>query len=142
MDLKMTSPNGATYGFISMEYSILSPEMSSILKENDVKQKDIEKYLDLMYPHFLSGFARSFDNFNQVEEPDYVKYQVDGHKTGSAVFGFTLKEQNLAGLMVWTLIGGNQFWFMYAANADNFDQGLPTAEKVLESIKILPKQVS
>ena len=84
----------------------------------------------------------TFDNFNQVEEPDYVKYQVDGHKTGSAVFGFTLNEQNLAGLIVWTLIGGNQFWLMYGASPDNFDQVLPTAEQVLESIKILPKQGS
>ena len=57
-DLKMTSPNGASNGFITMEDAIFDPEMSSTLKE--FKQKDIEKYIDMVFPRFLSGFARYF----------------------------------------------------------------------------------
>lgn len=139
IDLKMSSPDGVSGGIIIVGYYLVDPALSSSLKQIHAKQKDIEKYLVFIFPRVLSGFANNFDNFNAVEEPDYVKYQIDGHRTGSAVFGYTLNDQNLAGLLVWTLIGGNQFWLQYTASQDTFDQNLPIAEKVLSSIKILPK---
>ena len=77
-----------------------------------------------------------------VEEPDYLNYQIDGHRAGSAVFGFTLNDQKFAGMLVWTLIGGKQFWLQYGASQDSFDQNLPIVEKILNSIKILPNQVT
>lgn len=77
------------------------------------------------------------ENYNQVEELNYVKYLVDGHKTGSVVYGFSVDEQDLAGLLIWTLVGNNQFWLAYGSNTDTFDQNLPIAENVLRSVKFL-----
>jgi hypothetical protein len=94
-----SSPNGARDGFMMMTYSNLSPEVSNILKEHNIKQKDIEKHLDYLFARSLSEFTGWFDNVNQVGEPDYVKYQIDGHNTSSAVFGFTLRGETLAGLL-------------------------------------------
>jgi len=96
----------------------------------------------LIFPHLLSGFASTMQSFNQIVEPNYGKYLISGHKTGSVVFGFKVNEQDLDGMLVWTLIGSNQFWLAYGSSPGSFDQNLPLAEKVLDSIKILPKQAS
>lgn len=137
VDLRIIAREGATSGIITIGYYIVDPELSSKLRQIHANQKEIEGYLKLIFPQVLSGFSNNFDNFNEVEEPNYDKYQIDGHRTGSTVFGFTFNDQKFAGLLVWTLIGGNQFWVQYSANLDTFDQNLPTTEKVLSTIKIL-----
>ncbi|MGA8844000.1 MAG: PsbP-related protein [Nitrososphaeraceae archaeon] len=141
-DLKMISPEGVTGGVIMIENSILNTSISNVLKEYDMKQKDVEKNLDLLFPRVLSGFASVLEDFNQGEEPNYGKYLIDGHKTGSAEFGVKVSEQDLAGLLVWTMIGNNQFWLVFVASPESFDDNLPLVEKVLDSIKILPKRHS
>ena len=48
----------------------------------------------------------------------------------------------VVGLLVWTLVGSNQYWFEYVSDKESFDQKLPLAEKVLQSIKIPQQQPS
>jgi hypothetical protein len=56
-------------GVIMIVNSFLDPSISSVIKENHIKQKDVEKNLDLIFPHLFSGFASTMQSFNQIEEP-------------------------------------------------------------------------
>lgn len=53
-----------------------------------------------------------------------------------------VREDDLVGLLVWTLVKSNQYWFEYVSDKESFDQKLPLAEKVLQSIKIPQQQPS
>ena len=77
-----------------------------------------------------------------MKKLNYIKFLIDGHKAGSTIFSFSVDEDDLVGLLVWTLVGSNQYWFEYVSDKESFDQKLPLAEKVLQSIKIPPQQPS
>ena len=112
--------------------------MVSAIKKNHIKQEDFEKNLHILFPLFVNGFGETLDNFDQVKKLNYIKFLIGGHKAGSAIFSFSMDEDDLVGLLVWTLVGSNQYWFEYVSDKESFDQKLPLAEKVLQSIKIPP----
>jgi hypothetical protein len=88
---------------------------------------------------FITGYSEAFEGFNQIENAQYDKYKIDGHKAGSVVFSFELPDLDLAGWIVVTIIGNKLFAFQYGADQNQFDINLPTAQRILQSIKILDK---
>jgi hypothetical protein len=141
-DLMMYSPGGSENGYVLLQYNIFSEEIGTVLDKYGGDQSDIEKYLDIVFPSFLKGFSESMDNFNQVERIDYNKYKIDGYKAASIIFSFEIQGLDVAGWLVWTLLGSNMFVFEFVASTDNFDSLLPIGERMLNSIKILDYQNS
>ncbi|MGA7978251.1 MAG: hypothetical protein WB975_13530 [Nitrososphaeraceae archaeon] len=140
--LKITVPSGVKGGMMRIGYSIIDSPLVSAIKKNHIKQEDFEKNLHILFPLFVNGFGETLDNFDQVKKLNYIKFLIGGHKAGSAIFSFSMDEDDLVGLLVWTLVGSNQYWFEYVSDKESFDQKLPLAEKVLQSIKIPQQQPS
>lgn len=139
--LKITSPNGVQGGMIKFGYAIIDRPLLDVMKKNHIKQEEIEKNIIFLFPIFLDDFGKTLDNYGHEQKPNYVKYLMDGHNTGSAIFNFSEDDNDLVGLLVWTLVGKNQYWFVYASSQESFDQKLPVAGQVLQSIK-LPLQLT
>jgi hypothetical protein len=120
------------------------PEQKIRRKDRAYTHKEIHSLLDTaderMRTVILLLSSSGFESFNQVEDADYDKYQIDGHKSPSTIFSGKLSGIDLAGWMVSTMIGNKLFTFTYLATPDQFDANLPTAELMLESIKILDEQ--
>jgi hypothetical protein len=140
--LKITAPSGVKGGMIRIGYSIIDSSLVGVIKKNHIKQEDLENNLRILFPLFVNGFGGTLDNFDQVKKLNYIKFLIDGHKAGSTLFSFNVDEEDLVGLLVWTLVGSNQYWFEYVSDKESFDQKLPLAEKVLQLIKLPPQQPS
>lgn len=141
-DLMMYSPSGSENGYVLIQYNIFSEEIGNVLDKYGGDQSDIEEYLDIVFPSFLKGFSESMDNFNQVERIDYNKYKINGYKAASVIFSFEIQGLDVAGWLVWTLLGSNMFVFEFVASTDKFESLLPIGERMLNSIKILDYQNS
>jgi hypothetical protein len=140
LDVEILNSGDATNGLVQIQYNIMSEELSSLMKQYDVDQAELEQYLDIFFPAFLTGFSRSLDGFHQIENANYEKYNIDGHKAGSTVYSFEVSGRELAGWVTVTLIGNKLFAFMYGADQNTFDTNLPIAEQMLNSIKISDEQ--
>jgi len=139
--LQITSPNGVKGGVIKFGYASIDRPLLDVIKKNHIKQEEIEQNIIFLFPLFLDNFGKTLNNYGHVQKPNYVKYLLDGHKTGSAIFNFNENDNDLAGLLIWTVVGKIQYWFVYGSSQDSFDQKFPLAEKVLNSIK-LPSQLT
>lgn len=138
-DLTIMHSNGFQDGFVTMSYNIVPEALTQIIKEYGADQKDIEDAFKIIFPTLLTSSSAAFDSFHQVEDTDYNKYKVDGYGTASTIFSFEQSGLDFAGWSVGALTGNKIFWFHYAAGPNQFDPNFPTAERMLESIKLLDK---
>lgn len=120
------------------------PEQKIRRKDRAYTHKEIHSLLDTaderMRAVILLLSSAGFESFNQVEDTDYDKYQIDWHKSPSTIFSSKLSGIDLAGWMVSTMISNKLFTFTYLATPVQFDANFPAAELMLESIKILDEQ--
>ena len=76
-------------GIITVQNSPLPSYVTQIMKEEHVKQKDIEDRLESFFPSYLKTFSNTFasqgGSASEVEEPVYDKYTVDKHRAGSSL---------------------------------------------------------
>jgi hypothetical protein len=137
VDVEIVNGYDATSGLVQVLYYFTSEDISSIMKQYDVDQGQLEEKIDIWFPQFVTGLSQEFDGFNQTEDPQYGKYKIDGHKAGSIIFSAEISGQPLAGWVTATLIGNKILVFQYGADQNTFDTNLPIAEHMLNSIKIL-----
>lgn len=136
-DVSLTSADGPIGGFITIEYSLVGQEFKQTLKDSNINIKKIQKNLDDLFPYVLQGFSKGFDRYQEVEEPQYDKYTINGNKAASIIYAFTLSERDLAGLYIFTIINEKKFNMNFAADRSEFDNVLPIVEDMIKSIKIL-----
>lgn len=137
VDVEIVNGYDATNGLVQVLYYFTSEDISSMMKQYDVDQRELEQKINIWFPQFVSGLSGEFDGFNQTEGAQYEKYMIDGHKAGSIIFSAEMSGQPLAGWVTATLIGNKIFVFQYGADQNTFDTNLPIAEHMLNSIKIL-----
>ena len=137
VDVEIVNGYDATSGLVQVLYYFTSEDISSMMKQYDVDQSQLEEKIDIWFPQFVTGLSHEFDMFNQTDGPQYEKYKIDGHKAGSIIFSAEMSGQPLAGWVTATLIGNKIFVFQYGADQNTFDTNLPMAEHMLYSIKIL-----
>ena len=108
------------------------------LSEN-VSQANIESSLDQIFPEYiLKPFLSEMEygSLTELEKPVYDKYLIDGHKTGSAAYTAIYGELPIKNVLVGTIIGNNSLGISYGAPTTAFDQIVPIAENIIESIRI------
>jgi len=100
-------------------------------------QETIESSLEQLFPKFIKDIQSGFEKgeIANTEQPIYTKYIIDGHKAGSVKFSANYGTLKVDFLNIGTLIGNNIVMLSYSAPVEIFDQNLPIAEKILESVK-------
>lgn len=88
-------------GTVIIQYNI-KEEITQFIEEGN--QAEVEDAFIEAYPSMLPSFSSGFESFNQVEDTDYEKYKIDGHKSPSTIFSGKMSGLGMAGWMVTTMI--------------------------------------
>lgn len=80
--------------------------------------------------------SQGLPTFHIIEEPTYTKYKIDNYPAVSYTFGYDNPEK-MKELYVGSKVNNTVFHFGYAAPQKEFDQFLPSVERILSTIKPL-----
>ena len=85
----------------------------------------------------LQASSLEFNNMRVVEDVEYSKYAIGGHKAGSVVYSYDQLGERRAGMTVGSVINGTSFIIMFSSSADSFDTDLPTVKEMIDSVHLL-----
>jgi hypothetical protein len=132
-DVTFTSPASVTNGFVAVDYEDTMIEEYDRLIEAGVDESMI---WERIFDGYIEGFSPSIANFREVEDRDFSKYTVNGETAASVVFAGEIIGQEIAGLLVVSIVDDRIFNLSYGASQTEFDKVLPTVEHMISSIKV------
>jgi hypothetical protein len=97
---------------------------------------DESELMERFFDAFIEGFGPTIDNFREVEDREYSKYAINVEPAASVVFAGEIIGQEIAGLLVVSLVDDRIFNLSYGTSQDEFDRILPTVEHMISSIKV------
>ena len=84
---------------------------------------------------FTEKFKNDLQNFSMLQEPDFIKYKIDGKKSFSFSFSFIKLNTPMKGLFVATDSNGSIFYILYTTDQEEYSKTLPAVEKIILSLK-------
>ena len=101
----------------------------------EINQNLLEKYLDT----WLSDKSSSFENYMIVEPVSLNTYNINGSPAASAIYSAYFNGEKVITLVVSSITEkNNPILINYSATPNEFDEILPTVEKMIDSISIPP----
>ena len=104
---------------------------------HNVTQKETESNLHQVFDFLAKNFVPGIftGTLTGIDELNYIKYAINGHKAGSTVITGTLDGLDQKGLLLATIAGEKIFFLSYLSTPETFGQNLPIVENVIKSVK-------
>lgn len=101
-------------------------------------QENNDSDLPQIFPWIIDTIQSGFENGvpSNPEEISFDKYAVDGYKMGSAQFNVSYKDHTGRVLVIANDVHNKGFVLTYSAPFSVFNDGLPTIEEIIKTIKI------
>ena len=104
---------------------------------HNVTQKETESNLHQIFDFLAKNFVPGIftGTLTGIDELNYIKCAINGHKAGSTVITGTLDGLDQKGLLLATIAGEKIFFLSYLSTPETFGQNLPIVENVIKSVK-------
>jgi hypothetical protein len=118
---------------------IIATSTPTELVQANMTQEEIDFRLEQIFPeHMLKPVISQIHRCTliELEKPVYDRYMVVGHKAGTAVWTTDCAGIPTRNIMVGTIVGNIGLGLVYNAPEVVFDENLPIAEKIINSIRL------
>lgn len=138
-DFNITSSNGLKF-YIDSSHKSQSNEVLQVgvgYRDESLSSSsmNLSTSLKLDSVLFTEKFKNELDNFSMLQEPDFIKYKVDGKKSFSFSFSFLKLNTPMKGLFVATDSNGSIFYILYTTDQEEYSTTLPAVETIILTLK-------